>query len=143
MSDHAAIQALLSLSAAGLLDAAQERQVRTHAQECAACAADLDVYGALAGGLRTLPAPQTPPWLVARTAALLAAETDRRHGARLAAACSVFALAFVLLAAITLYVLVGANAAIGWLLWGGITSVGGAVSALVLNSQRRLERNSL
>ena len=48
---------LLALSAAGLLEAAEERQVREHARECTACAASLESFGDLAMGLRQLPAP--------------------------------------------------------------------------------------
>ena len=83
MSDHEPVRQLLALSAAGLLDAGEERLVREHARQCAACAAELEEFAALSAGLSALPVPQPPADLVRRTAALLAAEADRRAGRRL------------------------------------------------------------
>ena len=60
MSDHESVRELLALSAAGLLDAGEERLVRDHARQCAACAAELDDYATLSAGLSALPSPQPP-----------------------------------------------------------------------------------
>ncbi|MCX6631841.1 MAG: hypothetical protein NTW28_29885 [Candidatus Solibacter sp.] len=143
MSDHESVRQLLALSAAGLLDCSQERMVREHARQCAACAAELDEFAALAAGLSALPSPQPPAYLLARTTALLAAEADRRQGAAFAAASAVFAFALVLLTGQALRTLVGDSAALAWLAWAAITSVFGAASALVLTSRRRLERSTV
>jgi len=141
MSDHESVRQLLALSAAGLLDAGEERLVKEHASQCAQCAAELDDYAALSAGLAELPAPQPPAYLVARTAQLLAAEADRRQGAVFAAASAVFAFAFVLLIGQMLRMVAGDTAALMWLIWAVITSMLGAASALVLASRRRLERS--
>ena len=68
MSDHESVRELLALSAAGLLDPGEERLVRDHARQCAACAAELDAYATLSAGLSALPSPQPPADLVRRTA---------------------------------------------------------------------------
>ena len=141
MSDHETVRQLLALSAAGLLDAREERRVREHAHECAACAAELDEFAALTAGLSALPMPQPPEYLLARTSALVAAERDRRQGAVLAAASAVFACIFVVLMGQTLRILVGNSAALAWFLWASVSSVLGAASALVLASRRRIERS--
>ena len=60
MSDHESVRHLLALSAAGLLDAGEERLVREHASQCARCAAKLDAYATLSAGLSALPMPQPP-----------------------------------------------------------------------------------
>ena len=143
MSDHEHVRQLLSLSAAGLLDAGEERLVHEHARQCDACAAALDEFAALSAGLSALPVPQPPADLVRRTSALLAAEKDRRRGAVLAGAAAVFACAFVLIVGQAVRLVVGDSAALAWLLWSAITSVLGAASALMLASRRRLERSIL
>jgi anti-sigma factor RsiW len=141
MSDHESVRQLLALSAAGLLDAGEERLVREHAHQCAACAAELDEFAALSAGLSALPAPQPPAYLLARTTVLLAAEADRRQGAVFAAGVSIFALVFVLVIGQTLRITAGYPAALVWLIWAVITSILGAASALVLASRRRPERS--
>ena len=143
MSDHESVRQLLALSAAGLLDAGEERLVREHAHECAACAAELDEFSALSAGLSALPAPQPPAYLLARTTMLLAAEADRRQGAAFAGAAAIFAFIFVLLIGQTLRMVAGSTAALVWLIWAVITSILGAASALVLASRRRPERSTV
>ena len=141
MSDHETVRQLLALSAAGLLDAAEERLVREHAHRCAACAAELDEFAGLSAGLSALPAPPPPAYLLAHTTALLAAEADCRQGAAFAGGAAIFALVLVLLIGQTLRMVAGDAAALAWLLWAVISSVFGAASALVLASRRRLERS--
>ncbi len=140
MSDHEQVRQLLALSAAGLLDGAEERLVREHARQCTACAAELDAFAALSAGLSAMPVPQPPADLVRRISALLAAEADRRQGAIFAGAAAVFACAFVLLTGQILRMLAGDSAVLVWLSWVGISSILGAASALLLASRRRLER---
>jgi anti-sigma factor RsiW len=74
MSDHEEIRNLLSLAAAGVLEEAEEQRVAAHAARCTECAAELEGWQALAGGLRRLPTPQAPAALVERVRARGAAE---------------------------------------------------------------------
>jgi hypothetical protein len=141
MSDHESVRHLLALSAAGLLDAREERLVREHARQCARCAATLDDYAALSAGLSALPCPLPLAALLSRTNSLVNAEVDRRQGAALAGASAVFAFAFLLLIGQTLRILLGDSAALVWLAWAAISSVMGTASALVLAARRRLERS--
>jgi hypothetical protein len=143
MSDHESVRQLLALSAAGLLDAGEERLVREHAHQCARCAAKLDDYATLSAGLSALPCPLPLADLLRRTNSLVAAEVDRRQGAAFASAAAIFALVFVLLIGQTLRVVAGDTAALAWLLWAVISSVLGAASALVLASHRRFERSNI
>ena len=141
MNDHESVRQLLALSAAGLLDAGEERLVREHARQCARCAAKLDDYATLSAGLSALPCPLPLADLLRRTNSLVAAEVDRRQGAAFASAAAIFAFAFVLLIGQTLRIMAGDTVALAWLLWAVISSVLGAASALVLASHRRLERS--
>ncbi len=140
MSDHESVRHLLALSAAGLLDAGEERLVREHASQCARCAAKLDAYATLSAGLSALPCPLPLADLLRRTNTLVAAEVDRRQGAAFAGAAAIFALAFVLLIGQTLRMVAGDSAALAWLVWAVISSMLGTASAIVLASRRRLER---
>src|SRR5438552_6300195 len=85
------VHGLLALSAAGLLDAPEARRVAEHVLECAACAAELESLGDIAAALGLLPAPHPPAGLVYQTQLAIAAESDRRQGARLALAAGVLA----------------------------------------------------
>jgi anti-sigma factor RsiW len=141
MSGHESVRQLLALSAAGLLDAGQERLVREHVGQCARCAAKLADYAALSEGLSALPCPLPLADLLRRTNSAVAAEVDRRQGAVFAGVASIFALVFVLLIGLTLRIVAGDTAALVWLIWAVITSILGVASALVLASRRRLERS--
>jgi predicted anti-sigma-YlaC factor YlaD len=141
MSDHESVRHLLALSAAGLLDAGEERLVREHARQCARCAAKLDDYAALSAGLSALPCPLPLPDLLRRTNSLVAAEADRRQGAAFAGAAAVFAFVFVLIVGLVLRSLAGDSAAVAWLAWALVSSVLGTASALLLAARRRLERS--
>ena len=140
MSEHESVRQLLALSAAGLLDAGEERLVREHVRQCARCAAKLDDYATLSAGLSALPCPLPLADLLRRTNSLVAAEVDRRQGAAFAGAAAIFALAFVLLIGQTLRMVAGDSAALAWLVWAVISSMLGTASAIVLASRRRLER---
>jgi len=148
MTTHETIRQLLALSAAGLLDAADERRVREHVRECEECATALDELAAVSAGLCRLPAPMAPPDLLARTearvAAEMAAQAGLRHGAILAVGAGLFAW-MAALATWGLYGLVTGSA--GWLAWLALTTVpaymaAGAV-AIMFASRRRLERSLL
>ena len=144
MSEHDQVREWLALSAAGLLECAEERRVRAHTAECEACAAGLEDYAGLLAGLRALPVPQPPAHLVTRTAALVLMEADRRQGACFAAGAAILVFVLILAAGGTLRMLWGDSVALGWLLWAMLSSLFGAAAALVLTAGRRsLERRSV
>src|ERR1035438_8728797 len=126
MSEHETVRQLLALSAAGLLEPAEERLVREHARQCARCAAKLDNYATLSAGLSALPCPLPLPDLLRRTNSLVNAELDRRQGATFAGAAAIFACVFVLLIGLTLRTLAGDTAALVWLGWALVSSWLGA-----------------
>ena len=138
--NHEAVRELLALSAAGLLDAADERRVREHARECAACAAELESLSELAATLAALPAPPPPPDLLVRTQALLAADRDRREACVLSIAAAVCAGTIALAGCLEL------QPYLGPLIWIAATVVPtllGAGAAITLTSRRRLQRSAL
>jgi hypothetical protein len=148
MTTHETIRQLLALSAAGVLDAADEGRVRQHVHQCAECATALDDLAAVSADLGRLPAPMAPPDLLARTearvAAELAAPAGLRHGALLAVGAGLFAW----MAALTtwgLYRFLAGSA--GWLAWLVLTTVPAYLAAgtvaVMFASRRRLERSLL
>ena len=148
MTTHETIRQLLALSAAGLLDAADERRVREHVHECAECSAALEELAAVSANLGRLPAPMAPADLLARTEARAAAELEAqaglRHGAILAVGAGLFAW-MAALATWCLYRFLAGGA--GWVAWLVLTTVpaymaAGAV-AVMFASRRRLERSLL
>ena len=70
-SEHEKIRSLLSLVASAALDPADEISVASHVRNCPECAAELEHWQALAGGLRRLPTPQLSPVVLQRTVALV------------------------------------------------------------------------
>jgi anti-sigma factor RsiW len=131
---------MLALSAAGLLEPSEERLVREHVHECAACAAELESLIRLAAGLGTLPAPQPPSDLMARTRARVAAERDRREAYLLSAAAGACACTLSAALCVQLESYVGPWV---WVAGVVIPSLLGAGAALMLASHRRLERSAL
>jgi anti-sigma factor RsiW len=77
------IRELLSLAVAGALDEEAEDRVARHASECAACAAEFEIWQGLARGLRRVPTPQPAPRVVERARVMagkaLAEEAERRR----------------------------------------------------------------
>jgi anti-sigma factor RsiW len=67
MSGHEEIRDLLTLAAAGALDAAGQRRVEDHLRECRDCRAELEGWQQLTGALKQMPTPQAPMGLVERT----------------------------------------------------------------------------
>jgi anti-sigma factor RsiW len=78
MSEHDEIRELLTMSAAGALTESDERRVARHARECAACAAEIAEWQALAAGLRRLPTPQPSARLIELTRAGVARQLAER-----------------------------------------------------------------
>ncbi|HXU19144.1 MAG TPA: zf-HC2 domain-containing protein [Verrucomicrobiae bacterium] len=70
-NDHEKLRSLLSLAASGALDPADEISVETHVRSCPECAAELEHWQALTGGLHRLPTPQLSPVVLQRTVALV------------------------------------------------------------------------
>ncbi len=155
MTAHEETRSWLALSAAGLLDPGEERRLREHVRECAACAGELEALGALASGLRAQPAPAPSPELLARTAALaaaeLAAEAERRRGAGLALACVLAVWVSSLFSWSVYEILTGGAAALlrpnlaGVLAWFAVSAICtcmAAPAAVALTAaRRRLERS--
>ena len=71
MKEHIKARDLLALSAAGVLDPAEERRVEAHLRHCESCRAEFSVWNLLAGALKDLPTPQAPPRMVLQTQRLL------------------------------------------------------------------------
>jgi predicted anti-sigma-YlaC factor YlaD len=133
------VRDLLALSAAGLLDATEARRVAEHVRECAACATELEALGDVAGALGSLPAPHPPAGLVYETQLAIAAEADRRQGARLAVASGGLAWVIALATLEVGQMFVGGSEIWIWTFW--CTAVAGAgslaVAALVTQRARR------
>jgi anti-sigma factor RsiW len=145
MTFHENIRKLLALSAAGLLEPAEERRVREHLRDCPECAAHAEEFASLSAGLSALPAPVAPPGLAARTEARLvaeiAAEADRRQGALLAAAAGLLAWVMTLATWYCYRTLTGGGV-VGWLAWATVSAwVAAPAVAGLLRSRRRFERS--
>ena len=139
MNDHEAVSGMLALSAAGLLEAGDERRIREHARECAVCAAELESLGRVAAGLAALPAPAPPPDLVARTQARVAVERERKEAYLLSFAAAVCAGTVAAALCLQLQPYAGP-----WVWFAGTAapSLLGAGAVLVLASRTRAERSA-
>lgn len=142
MTDHELVRPLLALSAAGLLDPEEERRLRKHVAQCAGCRDELEDLAQLAAGLRALPCLPPPPGLLTRTQARIAADADRREGARLAAVAAAFTGILLLSLAVVLRAALGESGVLVWFAWSSISSVLGGAAAIVLASRRRLPRSA-
>lgn len=71
MNEHSEIRELLTLAAAGVLDAAGQRRVEEHLQRCEECRAEFRGWSRLAGALQKQPVPMAPQGLVRQTRRLL------------------------------------------------------------------------
>ena len=69
MSEHDKIRELLPLAAAEVLEPNEERLLAEHLRGCTSCAAQLEEWRLLAGGLRRLPTPQPRGVVVERARA--------------------------------------------------------------------------
>lgn len=79
------IREMLSLAAAGVLDSNEEQQVAQHLRTCVGCAVELESWERLGRGLRRLPTPQPPAYVIerARTGMQIhLAEIDERRSNR-------------------------------------------------------------
>jgi anti-sigma factor RsiW len=69
MDSHEKTREMLSLAVAGALGAEEEQRVMSHVASCAGCAAELEDWKLMAGGLRRLPTPQPRAVVVERARA--------------------------------------------------------------------------
>jgi len=76
--EHAEIREQLALFVAGALDAEIEARVARHTAACPTCAAELERWQLISGGLRRLPTPQPSHALFERTRAMAAAQMAER-----------------------------------------------------------------
>ncbi len=86
MKEHAKVQALLTLAAAGALDPPDQQRVEAHLRNCKECRTELDSWTMLAATLKQLPTPQARPRMVLQTRRLLeicAADSNGFHKNRL------------------------------------------------------------
>jgi len=101
MDEHASVRDLLTLAAAGALDAGDQTRVEKHLRDCAACRVEFQSWGRLTGALEELPTPQASPELVKGTRRQLesraAARAERRHSRSLLVWVNVLAWASTLL----------------------------------------------
>jgi anti-sigma factor RsiW len=67
MNGHEDIRDLLTLAAAGALDADGQRRVEDHLRQCQGCRAEFETWQRLTGALQDMPTPQAPMGLVERT----------------------------------------------------------------------------
>ena len=138
MKTHDEIEGMLPLSAAGLLDPAEEREIREHLRDCAGCTKRLEELGVISAGLRSLPAPIPPPYLTARTTLAMSEYADRRESLQLAAVSSLLAWLLALATWYGLRVLTGGTGMFWLLLWSFTPALTAApVIAGLLRRQRR------
>ncbi|HEY6970182.1 MAG TPA: zf-HC2 domain-containing protein [Candidatus Angelobacter sp.] len=67
MDQHNHIRDLLTLAAAGVLSAEEQRAVEEHLLLCSECRSEFAVWSRLTGALQDVPTPQAPMSLVERT----------------------------------------------------------------------------
>lgn len=65
--EHDEIRELLTLAAAGVLSAEEQKHVEKHLQECGDCAAEFAVWSRVTAALQEMPTPLAPMGLVERT----------------------------------------------------------------------------
>jgi anti-sigma factor RsiW len=79
--EHAEIREQVPLLVAGALDADAEARIARHAASCPGCAAEIERWQLISGGLRRLPTPQPSPALFERARAMAVARlaTQAEH----------------------------------------------------------------
>jgi anti-sigma factor RsiW len=152
--EHAEIREQLALSIAGALDADAETRVARHTASCSSCAAELERWQLISGGLRRLPTPQPSPVLFERARAMataqLAAQAEQRQTRMLLIPLIVFSWAVTVagwplfrFATGGLLSLLDIRFGQIWLLFAVFTSltwIAGTTAAVMLSARRRQER---
>jgi len=142
MTAHEKVAELLALSAAGLLTPDEERTVKWHLHECAECSARAEELARLSSALGRLPAPPTPPFLAARTAARIAIAAERSESTWLAALAAVIAWALTA-ANYYLYRTLTGDHSLVWLAWFVVAPLLLIPVAAAVRRSRRAEERSL
>jgi hypothetical protein len=155
MNDHEKIRKLLSLAAADALDEADLIAVQRHAAGCTACAAELNRWQTLTGALRALPTPQPNAALLERTRALAAVALPKLAEGAPNRAALIFLVAFSsLLMPLAWFTVRSVAGGLGdWSslrfdliclsVYGAVTGMTAALSAVVLSTRRQAERSLL
>lgn len=77
MHEHDEIRDRLTLAAAGVLSAGEQKQLEEHLSHCASCQAEFAGWSLLVGALEKITIPQAPLGLVERTRRALEKQTAR------------------------------------------------------------------
>jgi len=155
MMDHGKIRELLALAAADALEPNEDRLVSEHLRSCSDCAAQLEEWRMLAGGLRRLPTPQPRGVVVERARAMaqirLAEHLEHKCNRAVMSGLIVFAWVLTLMSwPVVKFVSGGFLSMLDprfshtWLVFGVFTTlvwVGGGAAAVLLSMQQRRERS--
>jgi predicted anti-sigma-YlaC factor YlaD len=155
MTDHEKIRELLCLAAADALETSEDRLVSEHLRSCAGCAAQLEEWRLLAGGLRRLPTPQPRGVVVERARAMaqirLTDHLEYKWNRAVMSGLIVFAWILTLMSwPVVKFVSGGLLTMLDprfshtWLVFGVFTTLvwaGGAAAAVLLSQQQRRERS--
>jgi anti-sigma factor RsiW len=155
MTEHDEIRDLLALAAALALDPDEEERVARHVRSCVACAAELDDWRLLAGGLRRLPTPQPSPAAVARARVRaetrLAEEAEHRSHRAVLIFLTLFAWAITVVSWPVVRLLTGgllgwfsprfSQGWLGFMAFSALAWATGGAAALLLAFHQRRERS--
>jgi len=155
MTGHQEIRALLSLAVADALEPHEEQLVAEHLRGCSACAAELEEFQLLAGGLRRLPTPQPRGVVVERARAMaqirLAERAEHRWNRAVMSGLILFAWVLTLMSWPVVKFVSGGFLSVldprfshTWMVFGVFTTLvwlGGGAAAVLLSMQQRRERS--
>lgn len=154
MSEHESIRDLLTLAAAGVRDADEQRRVAQHVAVCEACRLELEGWQIYAHELARMPAPKMPKNLAERTLARIvsqrAAAADRRWDGVVLGVLALYGWTMVLVSWIVVRLFTGnilsllESGFLNILIWSGASTLfawlTAAVAAVMLGGQRRAAR---
>jgi len=152
--EHESIRELLSLAAAGVLSADEQRRVEQHVAACDACRRRLEMWQSYSRELVRIPAPIAPKHLAERTCARIlqqrATAAERRWDDIVLAVLVLFGWTVTLVTWILFRLFTGGLLSVveyGFIrivIWSGASTVfawlTAAVAAVMLGSQRRATR---
>lgn len=155
MTDHDKIRDLLSLAAADALEPNEDRLVSEHLRSCTDCAAQLEEWRLLAGGLRRLPTPQPRGVVVERARAMaqirLAEQIEHKWNRAVMFGLITFAWVLTLMSWPVVKFISGGFLSMldprfshTWVVFGVFTTlvwVAGGAAAVLLSMQQRRERS--
>jgi predicted anti-sigma-YlaC factor YlaD len=155
MTDHDKIRELLPLAAADVLEPHEERLLAEHLRGCSACAAQMESWRLLTGGLRRLPTPQPRGVIVERARAMaqlrLTEHLEHKWNRAVMSGLIVFAWILTLMSwPVVRFVSGGFLTMLDprfshtWMVFGVFTTlvwVGGGAAAVLLSMQQRRERS--